>query len=520
MGEPKRILAVDDEPNNLVVLKALVTSFGHECELARNAFEALERLTTNIDMILMDVMMPGMDGFEAARRIRAHPDYGHIPIIMVTSLTTKEDRLRAVEAGANDFISKPIDGLELRVRMASLLTMKEAQDAIKRHRLELEITVRKRTEALRESQERLRELYEESKRREELYHSFLNSSVDAIVIYDIEGRAKYVSPSFTRIFGWARDEVEGTQIPYVPDSEQEATRRHIAEILRDGKTLSGFETKRNTKDGCLLDVSLSTSRYHDHHGNPAGISVILRDITERKQAEADLAAERARREFIRETFGSYLTEDVVTEILETPEGFKLGGEVRNLTVLVSDLRGFTRTTGSMECTDVLRMINQYLEKMTEIIMRHTGTIDEIMGDGILVFFGAPRLLPDHPRLAVACALEMQEAMKELNHVNRLMGLPQLQMGIGINTGPLVVGNIGSQKRKKYGAVGTPINVAFRVEGLAAGGEILITDAVYKKLAYDVQIGRTGDEQVKGIQAPLKVYQVTALNSPTAQRTCH
>ncbi|MBM3299196.1 MAG: response regulator, partial [Deltaproteobacteria bacterium] len=160
MGASRRILVVDDEQRNRNVLGAVLRSLGFESEAARDGFEALERIKEGFDLVLLDVMMPGMDGLEVARRIRQAPDVSDIPIIMVTILTGKEDRLRAVEAGANDFISKPIDKVELRVRMASLLKMKEAQDAIKRHKADLETEVRKRTSELRESEERLRGIFE------------------------------------------------------------------------------------------------------------------------------------------------------------------------------------------------------------------------------------------------------------------------------------------------------------------------------------------------------------------------
>jgi PAS domain S-box-containing protein len=146
-------------------------------------------------------------------------------------------------------------------------------------------------EKLRESEEQFRKLYEESKRREDLYRSLLNSSVDAIVIYDMEGRAKYVNPAFTRIFGWTMEEVEGRRIPFLPESEREATMAIIYGLIRDGTPTSGFETRRYTKDGRLLDVSISASRYHDHEGAVEGTLVIIRDITAFKSLE--LARRRA-----------------------------------------------------------------------------------------------------------------------------------------------------------------------------------------------------------------------------------
>ncbi len=150
----------------------------------------------------------------------------------------------------------------------------------------VEITRKRVQEQLREREESFRALYEESKRREELYVSLLNSSADAIVIYDMEGRAQYVNPSFTRTFGWTADEVTGQKIPFLPESEREATMAVIQGLLRDGTPCSAFETKRFAKDGHILDVSISASRTLDHEGKIAGTLAILRNISDRKRAEA------------------------------------------------------------------------------------------------------------------------------------------------------------------------------------------------------------------------------------------
>ncbi len=152
----------------------------------------------------------------------------------------------------------------------------------------VDITRKRSEERLRASEESYRALYQESKIRKELYRSLLHSSADAIVIYDMDGRAQYVSPSFTRIFGWTMDEVLDRQIAFVPVAERESSMKVIEGIIRDGTPCSAFETKRYTKDGSLLDISISASRYHDHRGNPAGMLVSLRDITDRKRAEERL----------------------------------------------------------------------------------------------------------------------------------------------------------------------------------------------------------------------------------------
>ena len=221
-----------------------------------------------------------------------------------------------------------------------------------------------------------------------------------------------------------------------------------------------------------------------------------------------VSTEKDRRQ-IRETFGRYLSDDVVTEILKSPGGINLTGEVRDITVLVSDLRGSTPMGEALEPPVVLKVINRYLDKMIKIIMKHGGTIDEFTGDGILVFFGAPRLIDDAAKRAVLCALDMQKAMPELNRENLDLGLPELRMGIGINSGLLVVGNIGSEERKKYGAIGSAINIAFRVEAQTdrKGGEILITQAVLDRIDRRLELGPARTVPLKGIEKPMDLYPV-------------
>ena len=142
-------MVVDDEKMNLELMEGILESLGHVCVSTDSARTCYERLTGSIDLILMDVMMPGTDGFEAVRYIRNFTTFSDLPIIMVTSLSSKQDRLIAVECGANDFISKPVDRTELRIRISALLKLKRAQDSIKQNQSELEKRVKERTSELR-----------------------------------------------------------------------------------------------------------------------------------------------------------------------------------------------------------------------------------------------------------------------------------------------------------------------------------------------------------------------------------
>ena len=160
MDQTGHILVVDDDSRNRTLIANFLEILGYSSETASDGFEALEKLNAGFDLILLDVMMPGMDGFEFTRTIREHPNYSDLPIIMVTILDDRDSRLRAVEAGVNDFVSKPIDRLELGVRVKSALKIKKTLDVIKQHQAELEETVKQTTAELVESERRFRMIFE------------------------------------------------------------------------------------------------------------------------------------------------------------------------------------------------------------------------------------------------------------------------------------------------------------------------------------------------------------------------
>lgn len=246
-----------------------------------------------------------------------------------------------------------------------------------------------------------------------------------------------------------------------------------------------------------LDVDLSKIRRTDEVGILAeGFTRMTRGLQER--------------DFIRDTFGRYLTKEVATRLLESKDGLRLGGEEREISILMSDLRGFTALTSHMPPEQVIAFLNRYLGKMVEILMDYRGIIDEIMGDGILAFFGAPEPLDDHPARAVACALKMQSAMEEISRQNEAEGLPHLEMGAAVNTGRVVVGNIGSEKRTKYGAVGSEVNFTGRVESFTVGGQVLISSATYDKLADILEIGQIIPVRMKGMAEQVELYDVKGI----------
>lgn len=210
-----------------------------------------------------------------------------------------------------------------------------------------------------------------------------------------------------------------------------------------------------------------------------------------------------RNRFIRETFGRYTSDDIVGLLLDVPEGLKLGGEKREITLLMSDLRGFTALVERLEPTVVVAMLNHYLSAMVEIIQKNHGTIDEIIGDAIFVLFGAPLAMADSARRGVRCALEMQKAMIEVNEYNLRQGWPEIEMGIALHNGEVVVGNIGSIKRSKYGVVGRAVNLAARIESFTIGGQILVSPALISAAGQGLILGEEVEVHAKGMREPLR-----------------
>ncbi len=220
-----------------------------------------------------------------------------------------------------------------------------------------------------------------------------------------------------------------------------------------------------------------------------------------------------KRDFIRDTFGRYVTQEVVKKLLEDKGALELGGETREVSIIMSDLRGFTALTADMHPQEVITFLNRYLGKMIEILMDYRAVIDEIVGDGILAFFGAPEPMEDHPVRAVACALQMQAAMDEINFLNEADGLPHLEMGIGVDTGSVVVGNIGSEKRTKYSVVGAHVNFTSRIEAYAVGGQVLVSASTYDRVGNLIEVGDTIQAEMKGVPEPATLYEVLGIGGP-------
>ena len=349
-----RILVVDDNLHNVDMLVRRLQRTGYTVTTAYGGREAIDTIDKNdYDLVVLDIMMPEVNGIEVLEHVRKTRSVSELPVIMATAKDQSEDIVEAMNTGANDYVTKPIDFPVLVARIQTQLALKYAND----------------------------------------------------------------------------------------------------------------ENKR-----------------------------LLKQLEDRN-------------EFIKSLFGRFISDDIVEQLLATPNGSELGGELRELSILFADIRGFTSLSEALSPEQVVSLLNNYLGTMTDIIDSYGGTVNEFYGDGLLAFFGAPVPNKDHARIAVQCALAMKAGMVEVNRRNRECGLPEVDMGLAVNSGEVVVGNVGSEKRFKYGVIGSAVNIASRVQSNAENGVVLVTRSCADALGDCFEFADHRQIEVKGISRPIEICQV-------------
>ena len=217
--------------------------------------------------------------------------------------------------------------------------------------------------------------------------------------------------------------------------------------------------------------------------------------------------ELARRTVERQALERFLSSNIVEKILANPDEVHLGGENQTVTILFSDIRGFTRMSEHMEPHAVVELLNQYFSEMTDIVFDSGGTLDKYLGDGIMAVYGAPIPKPDDALRATKSAMEMQRSLVALNRDWESRGQPPLRMGVGVNTGPVTAGNIGSSRRMDYTVIGDAVNLASRLCANAAPGQILVSESTYLELNGRMPAQRLDPIRVKGKGTPVELHEI-------------
>ena len=224
--------------------------------------------------------------------------------------------------------------------------------------------------------------------------------------------------------------------------------------------------------------------------------------------------ESAEKRKVKRIFSRYVSPDVYRELLDNPDAASLGGTRREMSVLFSDLRGFTTFSEGRTPEEVIDQLNEYFAAMVEVVFAHRGTVDKFVGDMIMALFGAPLEDTAHADNAVRCALAMQQRLRELNQTWRNEGRPELASGIGINSGEMVAGNLGSERIQSYTVIGDNVNLGARIESLCKEfqAEILTSEYTEARLTADYSLEELGEVTVKGKTQSVKIFRV-----PTALR---
>lgn len=215
---------------------------------------------------------------------------------------------------------------------------------------------------------------------------------------------------------------------------------------------------------------------------------------------------------IRNAFNRYVAPSVVDQLIEDPSKLKLGGERRHMTVLFSDLRGFTTLSEGLTPEKLVEVLNSYLHEMTSIVFEEQGVLDKYIGDAVMAFWNAPFDQPDHAMRAVRTAVKMRDKLKEMNKNGTFPAGIELKVGVGMNTGEMVVGNIGADMRFDYTVIGDAVNLSSRTEGLCKeyGVEIIVTENTAKDLGDEVLLRKLDKVAVKGKKEPITIYHVLSL----------
>jgi adenylate cyclase len=251
------------------------------------------------------------------------------------------------------------------------------------------------------------------------------------------------------------------------------------------------------------EISLGNLDYRVPEKGESEISDLVRSFN-------DMATDLKKKEVLKGVFNRYVSPHVADEIMKDPERIILGGDRRDVTVLFADIRGFTPLTSKLLPEVTVEILNRYFTLTTEIIFRFEGTVDKFIGDAVMCVFGSPIRSEIHIEQAIKAAVAIRQATGVLNDRRHLRGLTPLYMGLGIDSGEVIVGNMGSQMRMEFTAIGEAVNMASRLTDIARAGEVLLTDAVFARVNGNVDVERLPDMHIKGIESPSAIYRVEGL----------
>ena len=648
----------------------------HEAVIAQNGRDALEILTNQeIDLVLLDVMMPEMDGIEVLSRIKADENLRHIPVIMVSALDEIDSVIRCIEAGAEDYLPKPFDPVLLKARVSASLEKKQWNDRQREHinrvvaamtrveqgqvdtrfeatggdifaelyrgfnfmtsglqdaehilsvaqdlsgELHLDVLLQRiiaattelldadrstlfvydpktdelwsrvaegieireirfpsttglagltfstgetqnisdpyshpafnpefdtrtgyRTKSIlcmpitnkagnrigvtqvlnkntgeftAKDEARLRaftsqiavsldnaQLFDEVLNIKNYNESIIKSTTNGLITLDEERNIVTVNEATCSVLRESRDTLVGAPVAAVFHGSNGWIVETVAKVESSGVEDIVVDADLVLADGEAISMNLTVAPLIDISGENIGAMLIIEDITSEMRVKA--------------TMSRYMSKEVADQLLAQGEA-GLGGTAQNVTVLFSDVRNFTTISEVLGPVGTVDLLNEYFSEMVDVIFKHGGILDKYIGDAIMALFGAPLSSADDPDKAVAVACEMIVALRDLNANRAQRSLAAIEVGIGVSTGEVIAGSIGSNKRMEYTVIGDSVNLAARLESANKfyGTNILVSEHTVRDLKHETPLREIDLIRVKGKDEPIAVYEALGFHT--------
>ncbi len=345
-------------------------------------------------------------------------------------------------------------------------------------------------------------------RRLELYQENIFASMtNALVTLDHEGNVEYFNDRARESFSLTPEDLGRKLSETIGSGLSRKVVKLVERAGKDGKEILGFEgIYRGTAQE--IDFSLNLSPLKGQRGRNLGMTLLFTDQSRERELKEKMESVVEERRMIKDMFSRYLSEELVHRLVETPELFRPGGDKKNATIFFADIRGYTSFSEGKDPEYIIQILNEYFGEAVEIVVRNRGYIDKFIGDCIMAAWGVPLQTEAEDAIqAVTCALEIQQSVASKKRSFFRGEAEHLRIGIGLHSGPLVAGNLGSIRRMNYTVIGDTVNVAARLEGVAGPGEVIITHDTREYLGDRFLLEERKPVKVKGKAQPLRIYNV-------------
>ncbi len=339
-------------------------------------------------------------------------------------------------------------------------------------------------------------LFQDMRRLKNYNEAVLKSLSNGIVTLDKDFKIAKVNEAATRNIGLTEENLVGRNVVEVFFEHNKWVAESLDFVSKTGGTDYHADTDYLRADGEIIAVNVTVASLADIDGTPMGFMLEIEDITSEKR--------------FRTTMARYLAKEVMDKVLNSADQPFIAS-AQEATMLFSDIRGFTNMTENLGPGETVDMLNNYFSEMVEVVLRHKGLLDKYIGDAIMAVFGAPLSDPQDANNAVKVAIEMLQALRKLNKSRNRDGLEAIDIGIGISTGEVVAGNVGSEKRMDYTVIGDHVNLAARLESANKyfGTSILVSETTASQLASHEVLREIDVLRVKGKSKPILVYEPLA-----------